>query len=153
MKKLSLLIIAFVIAFSCKKKSEIITDQNTNDTANTTNTLLLQTFIFPAEVQGCSCYFAKDKADFEKQQYIYVDDYGNNAYTKIGGNLIKFPMEEGDFDPDNFEKTLDNGEYKLTMKGKKLNSNDETMIFEGEITLENKNGEKTTSPIYGECGC
>lgn len=113
----------------------------------------METFNFPEEVQGCSCYFAKDKADFEAQKYIYVDDYGNNATVKIGGKKIKFPMQEGDFDPSNFGKTLNNGEYKLKMTGKKTNDSEEAMMFQGEITVENKNGETTTSTIYGECGC
>jgi len=115
--------------------------------------ITIETFGFPAEVSGCSCYFSKNKEDFQDEKFVYIDDYGNNAYLKIEGKTIKIPMKEGDFDPENFNKTIKNDEFTITINGKKIKEFDEVMMFEGTMTVENKIGEKTVTPIYGECGC
>ena len=164
MKKL-LLLSTLIIFTACKK------DQNISDTriiqdsvavsrdslaispVENSNELQLESFGFPPEVSGCSCYFSATKEDFENEKFIYIDDYGNNAYIKIGGNMIKIEMKEGDFDPENFSKIIKNDDFTITISGRKLKEQPEVMLFQGTMTVENKNGEKTTSPIYGECGC
>ncbi len=165
MKKL-MIIASLMMLFSCKKEEQITeskplttdslkveTDSMKVGTAETLNQINLETFGFPAEVNGCSCYFSKNKEDFDQEKYIYIDDYGNNAYLKIDGKTVKIKMKEGDFDPDNFSKVIKNEEISVTIQGKKVNELEEVMMFEGTMTVENKNGEKTITPIYGECGC
>lgn len=165
MKKL-MIIASLMMMFSCKKEEQIIeskplttdslkveTDSMNVGTAETLNQINLETFGFPAEVNGCSCYFSKNKEDFDQEKYIYIDDYGNNAYLKIDGKTVKIKMKEGDFDPDNFSKVIKNEEISVTIQGKKVNELEEVMMFEGTMTVENKNGGKTITPIYGECGC
>lgn len=165
MKKL-MIIASLMMLFSCKKEEQITeskplttdslkveTDSMNVGTAETLNQINLETFGFPAEVNGCSCYFSKNKEDFDQEKYIYIDDYGNNAYLKIDGKTVKIKMKEGDFDPDNFSKVIKNKEISVTIQGKKVNELEEVMMFEGTMTVENKKGEKTITPIYGECGC
>ena len=165
MKKL-MIIASLMMLFSCKKEEKITeskpltTDSLTmeSDSLNagsieTLKQINLETFGFPAEVSGCSCYFSKNKEDFEQEKYIYIDDYGNNAYLKIDGKTVKIKMKEGDFDPANFSKVIKNEEISVTIQGKKVNELEEVMMFEGTMTVENKIGEKTITPIYGECGC
>ena len=165
MKKL-MIIASLMMMFSCKKEEQITeskplttdslqveTDSMNVGTAETLNQINLETFGFPAEVNGCSCYFSKNKEDFDQEKYIYIDDYGNNAYLKIDGKTVKIKMKEGDFDPDNFSKVIKNEEISVTIQGKKVNELEEVMMFEGTMTVENKKGEKTITPIYGECGC
>lgn len=165
MKKL-MIIASLMMLFSCKKEEQITeskplttdslkveTDSMNVGTAETLNQINLETFGFPAEVNGCSCYFSKNKEDFDQEKYIYIDDYGNNAYLKIDGKTVKIKMKEGDFDPDNFSKVIENEEISVTIQGKKVNELEEVMMFEGTMTVENKKGEKTITPIYGECGC
>ncbi|UFK98151.1 hypothetical protein [Kaistella faecalis] len=114
----------------------------------------LEKFPMPSEVEGCSCYFAKNKEDYENEKYIYVDDYGKNAFIKTEGKMIKIPMQEGDLDPVNFEKNIENSDFKITLSGKKINEMDETLMFQGEMAVENKkNGNQYSTPFYGECGC
>lgn len=164
MKKLFL--IPLVMLFSCQKESKIV--DNTlikNDSAaiqvdsadihgsGTPNEINLGIFKFPAEVNGCSCYFSKNKEDFDQEKYIYIDDYGNTAYVKIDDKMVKIPMKEGDFDPENFSKTIKNDDVTITIDGKKIKEMEEVMMFEGTMTVENKKGEKTITSIYGECGC
>ena len=161
-----MIIASLMMLFSCKKEEQITeskplttdslkveTDSMKVGTAETLNQINLETFGFPAEVNGCSCYFSKNKEDFDQEKYIYIDDYGNNAYLKIDGKTVKIKMKEGDFDPDNFSKVIKNEEISVTIQGKKVNELEEVMMFEGTMTVENKNGEKTITPIYGECGC
>ena len=62
-------------------------------------------------------------------------------------------MREGDFDPSDFSKIIKNSEVAVIIKGQKVKEKGETTTFEGELTLEKKDGRKTTIPIYGECGC
>lgn len=165
--KISILtLLLAVILISCKKENTSIktTDEiSVNDSLNESNidsteisknNFQLETFGFPPEVEGCSCYFAESKVDFDAEKYIYIDDYGNNGYIKVNGKLQKIPMEEGDFDPSNFQKNIENENFRIFMRGNKVKELEEVMMFEGEMTVENKKtGEKTTSRIYGECGC
>lgn len=157
-------VVLMLIAQSCTKDPAVTESEATDslsvpaavstDSIATANTLQLDKFAMPAQVEGCSCYFSDTKENFENERYIYVDDYGNSAYLQIARKMIKIPMEEGDFDPSNFNKTIENGDFKVIMSGRKVNEMDEVMMFAGEMTVENKKtGEKTTSPIYGECGC
>ncbi|QOW09226.1 hypothetical protein Q73A0000_02065 [Kaistella flava (ex Peng et al. 2021)] len=162
MKKL-MIIASLMMLFSCKKEEKISETKTTTDSltvvndsvnvAENLNQINLETFEFPAEVNGCSCYFAKNKEDFENEKYVYIDDYGNNAFLKIDGKPVKIKMEEGDLDPENFSKTIKNDEITVSIQGQKVKGLEEVMMFDGIMSVENKNGEKTTTPIYGECGC
>lgn len=162
MKKV-MIIASLMMLFSCKKEEQVSETKVPTDSLNvaidsantalTLNQINLETFGFPAEVNGCSCYFSKTKEDFDKEKYVYIDDYGNSAFLKIDGKTVKIKMEEGDFDPDNFSKIIKNEEFSVTIEGKKVNELDEVMMFQGTMTVENKKGEKTITPIYGECGC
>ena len=161
-----MIIASLIMLFSCKKEEKITesttlaadslkieTDSMNAGIAEPLHQINLETFGFPAEVNGCSCYFAKNKEDFDQEKYIYIDDYGNNAFLKIDGKTITIKMKEGDFDPDNFSKVIKNDEISVTIEGKKIKELEEVMMFEGTMTVENKKGEKTITPIYGECGC
>lgn len=162
MRKL-MIIASLMMLFSCKKEEKITENKTTTDSLKITNDSVhaaenlnqinLETFAFPAEVTGCSCYFSKNKEDFDKEKYVYIDDYGNSAFLKIDGNTTKIKMEEGDFDPANFSKSIKNEEFSVSIQGKKVKDLEEVMMFEGMMTVENKQGEKTVTPIYGECGC
>ena len=108
----------------------------------------------PAEVEGCSCYFSENKEQFGNEKYVFVDDYGKYAYFKLDQEMIKIPIKEDGFEPANFSKNFENADYKVSITGKKIDEMDETMMFQGLMTVENiKTGKKATSPIYGECGC
>lgn len=161
-----MVIASLIMLFSCKKEEKITeAGGSANDTTyvemdslnvqtgENLNQINLETFSFPAEVNGCSCYFAKNKEDFEDEKYIYIDDYGNNAFLKVDGKMLKIIMKEGDFDPANFSKIIKNDDFTVTIKGKKVDELEEVMMFQGTMTVENKDGQKTVTPIYGECGC
>lgn len=150
---------------SCKKESVNLSENTTldatvtvpetaSDTTKVDSGLKPESFPMPGEVEGCSCYFGENKEQFENENYVYVDDYGKNAYFKLGGKMIKMTIKEDGFEPENFSKNFENADYKVSIKGRKINEMDETMMFQGSMTVENiKTGEKSTSPIYGECGC
>lgn len=167
MKKIWLLILPLLIT-ACKKDKDPLPQTMTRDTlivsqdsatqlsdsAAVATPLKLETFAFPSQVAGCSCYFAENKDQFLKGQYIFIDDYGNNAYIKVEGQPVEIKMEEGDFDPDNFDRVIENDDYRVSMKGTRIKSEKEVMMYTGKMTVENKvTKQKITTTIYGECGC
>ncbi|MFC6267290.1 hypothetical protein [Frigoriflavimonas asaccharolytica] len=165
MKKFNLVIIllSLLVVFSCKKDKEILTDevpstemvedsmivQDSSEMGSNT----IQTFASPPEIQGCSSKFAANESDFKQGKFVYVDDYGNTAFVKINNKIVKISMEEGDFDPSDISKTLKSETGVVTMKGQQIKQVGESTYFKGEMTIENKNGTKNTTPIYGKCGC
>lgn len=163
MKYLIILFSAFTL-IACKKEKATVSDskpvdsmaivqdslQNDSKTAH----ILVDVFPFPTEIKECSCYFAKNKADFENEKYIYADDAGKTAYMKLDGkrlsmNLISSSDMEAD---EELTKEIENENYKISVKGKKI-KNEEVLLFEGTLTITKPNGSITTMPIYGECGC
>ena len=157
--------ITSLFLYSCKKENVNLNENHTinapvavpdivSDTIKTSPGLKLESFPMPAEVEGCSCYFSENKEQFGNEKYVYVDDYGKNAYFKLDQKMIKIPIKEDGFEPANFSKNFENADYKVSITGKKIDEMDETMMFQGKMTVENiKSGEITSTPIYGECGC
>lgn len=161
----------FIIFFSafmlvaCKKEQQ----QNTQPSVSSDSVQIVQdsaaadvssgkiavdTFPFPSEIKECSCYFAKSKADFLAEKYIYADDAGKTAYMKLDGkrivlNLISSSDMEAD---DELTKEIENDDYKISVKGKKIKG-EEALLFEGTLTIEKPDGTVVKIPIYGECGC
>jgi len=150
---------------ACKKDKNTVTDTKSNDSlpitqdSADTNTsspgkIAVDIFPFPKEIKECSCYFAKNKADFEAEKYIYADDAGKTAYMKLDGkrlamNLISSSDMEVDED---LSKEIENDNYKISVKGKKI-KNEEVLLFQGTLTIEKPDGTVEKMPIYGECGC
>lgn len=149
---------------ACKKDKGSVTDTTaahslkiTKDTLQaqtSSGKILVDIFPFPKEIKECSCYFARNKADFEAEKYIYADDAGKTAYMKLDGqrlamNLISSSDMEAD---EELTKEIENDNYKISVKGKKIKG-EEALLFEGTLTIEKPDGTVETMPIYGECGC
>ncbi|WP_312389839.1 hypothetical protein [Chryseobacterium sp.] len=160
-------VIIFVSAFlliACKKDKEAISGSATldsvkvaQDSANVKNSsekILVETFAFPTEIKECSCYFARNKADFENEKYIYADDAGKTAYMKLEGKrLVMNLISSSDMEVDEvLTKEIENEDYKISVKGKKIKG-EEALLFEGTLTIEKPDGTMETMPVYGECGC
>lgn len=157
MKKLVILISAALVITACKKEKEV-TNTKENDSIGIEKSITginIEAFGFPDGVNNCSCYFATSKEEFEKENYVYADDLGASAQLKINGAMLKLDLiSSTDMDSeDEMVKEMQNENYTVSIKGKKIKSNNEAMMFEGTMTVENVNGEKATTPIYGECGC
>lgn len=155
--------LSLMIVIGCKKENPVTEnstqkkivklESNSEKASEFSDDLKLQTFGFPPEVDGCSCYFAKNKEDFTNEKYIYIDDYGKTAYLKMDNQLQKVSIKEDDLDPENFQKEIKNDELTIKISGKKVKELEEVMMFEGSMEVTLKNGKKSTVPIYGECGC
>ena len=154
---------SLMMIISCKKENPVSDNSTPTETMKvdsvsskilqTSDDLNLQTFGFPPEIDGCSCYFSKNKVDFENEKYIYIDDYGKNAFIKMNNKLQKISIKDDDFDIENFQKEFKNEELSIKISGKKVKELEEVMMFEGSMEVTLKNGKKSTVPIYGECGC
>lgn len=163
MKKTALILAASFLMMACKKNKETITTNTdsakiSQDSAVVTakGNIAIDYIAFPEEITECSCYFAKNKSDFNAEKYIYVDDAGENAYAMLDGQrrvmkLISSSSFEDD--SESLSKEIETNEYKISIKAKKLKEQPETMLFEGTMTIEKPSGEKITTPIYGECAC
>lgn len=160
-------VIIFFSAFllvACKKDKETISGsakkdsvtivQDTVKAETSSGKILVDTFPFPKEIKECSCYFAKNKADFENEKYIYADDAGKTAYMKLDGKRVAMNLiSSSDMEVDEeLSKEIESGDYKISVQGKKIKG-EEALLFEGTIRIEKPDGTVVTLPIYGECGC
>lgn len=164
MKYLIIFFSALLLTACKKDKDSVTSGTSASDSLNMTkdsakvqassDKILVDIFPFPKEIKECSCYFAKNKADFEAEKYIYADDAGKTAYMKLDGqrlamNLISSSDMEAD---EELTKEIENDNYKISVKGKKIKG-EEALLFEGTLTIEKPDGTAETMPIYGECGC
>lgn len=163
MKYLIIFFSAFLLV-ACKKDKENVSDSTKTDSTNIVQdsmktdvqnaNITVATFPFPKEIKECSCYFAKNKADFENEKYIYADDAGKTAYMMLDGKRLAMNLiSSSDMEVDEeLTKEIENENYKISVKGKKI-KHEEALLFEGTLTIEKPDGSKTSMPIYGECGC
>ncbi len=163
MKYLIIFFSAFLLV-ACKKEKENVSNTTPTDsmkvvkdsvkTDSTSANVLVDVFPFPKEIKECSCYFAKNKADFENEKYIYADDAGKTAYMKLDGKRLAMNLlSSSDMEADEeLTKEIENENYKISVKGKKI-KNEEVLLFEGTLTITKPDGSVITMPIYGECGC
>lgn len=154
-----------VLLVSCKKEEQqsaqssvppdsVKTVQDSAATDASSEKIAVDTFPFPSEIKECSCYFAKNKADFLEEKYIYADDAGKTAYMKLDGKRIALNLiSSSDMEADEeLSKEIENDDYKISVKGKKIKG-EEALLFEGTLTIEKPDGTIAKMPIYGECGC
>jgi len=163
MKYLIIFFSAFLL-IGCKKEKETVSNSTPKDSVNVvqdsvktdsaSGKILVDIFPFPKEIKECSCYFAKNKADFENEKYIYADDAGKTAYMKLDGKRIAMNLiSSSDMEVDEeLNKEIENENYKISVKGKKIKT-EEVLLFEGTLTIEKPDGTIVKMPIYGECGC
>ena len=163
MKYLIIFFSAFLLV-GCKKDKETVSNSTKTDSTNIVQdsaktdmqnaNIAVDVFPFPKEIKECSCYFAKNKADFENEKYIYADDAGKTAYMMLDGKRLAMNLiSSSDMEVDEeLTKEIENENYKISVKGKKI-KHEEALLFEGTLTIEKPDGSKTTMPIYGECGC
>ncbi|MBK1895225.1 hypothetical protein [Chryseobacterium paridis] len=162
MKYLIIIFSAFSLV-ACKKDKENVSNTASKDSltivqdsakVDASGKILVETISFPKEIKECSCYFAKNKADFEAEKYIYADDAGKTAYMKLDGQRLAMNLiSSSDMEADELlTKEIETDNYKISVKGKKI-KNEEALLFQGTITIEKPDGSVVTLPIYGECGC
>lgn len=162
--KYLIIFVSAIVLISCKKEQPTVQNPVSSDSVKaiqdsaTTNTssgkISVEEFPFPKEIKECSCYFAKSKADFENEKYIYADDAGKTAYMKLDGKRLAMNLiSSSDMEVDEeLSKEIESDDYKISVKGKKIKG-EEALLFKGTITIEKTDGTIVTIPIYGECGC
>lgn len=163
MKYLIIFFSAFLLT-ACKKDKETVQSSAPADSSNqvkdsaaiqpASGKIMVDVMPFPKEIKECSCYFARNKADFEAEKYIYADDAGKTAYMKLDGKRLAMNLiSSSDMEVDEeLTKEIESDQYKISVKGKKIKS-EEALLFEGSLTIEKPDGTVETMSIYGECGC
>ena len=145
-----------IFLFACGQISSNKSVTQTDNINPDEEELTIDTFsTFPPEIDGCSCYFSNDSTEFNKSEYIYMNDFAQTSFLKINGVLTKFTQT--DFKEVSKTTTVakaKSDKYEMTIEvidGKQ--SGDETSLKSGTIKLKNKNGITITKIFYGECGC
>lgn len=99
---------------------------------------------FPPEIIGCSCYYAKNEADFKQQKFIYVDAYERNpAYISVDGKLVKVNVEG---------ETMNGYDVIINLKDE-VQLDAELYHREGTLSVVDSTGALAETEFYGECGC
>ena len=108
----------------------------------------------PEEMMGCGCWFSLNKAEYNKNTYIYGDDF-DNGIISINGILTKFNLKHSLYDEgNNGIINFYNNEYSVIIKTKLVKSYSELQIRIGTITIKNKRTRKQKIlSLYGGCGC
>jgi hypothetical protein len=145
-----------IFLFACGQISSNKSVTQTDNINPDEEELTIDTFsTFPPEIDGCSCYFSNDSTEFNKNEYIYMNDFAQTSFLKINGVLTKFT--ETDFKKVGKTVTIakaKSDKYEMAIEvieGKQ--SGEETALKSGKIKLTGKNGETITRTFYGECGC
>lgn len=113
----------------------------------------------PDEIEGCACYFSKNKEDLETSDFLFAANYDSAAFISINQKLIKLKLisstrNPGTFgDYDHVDIYQANG-YKVTVDlHYKKSTGDEVWEFTGTLILTRKDGKKAETQLYGQCGC
>ncbi|MES2587986.1 MAG: hypothetical protein V4622_03330 [Bacteroidota bacterium] len=154
--KIYLLLPLLVFLFSCGNSFSKKNKSKDSKKAISDKIVSIDTFSFSStEIEGCSCYFSNDSTEFQKGQYIYVNDFAETWFLKINGILTEF--KQIDFKEVNENKTIaraKSDKYEVVIEVfDGLESGDESMFKTGKIKIKPKNGKTTDRNFYGECGC
>ncbi|HEY4322827.1 MAG TPA: hypothetical protein VGN20_02545 [Mucilaginibacter sp.] len=108
----------------------------------------------PEEIYGCSSFFYLSKNDRKLKKYIYVNDFGQFAFIKIGKTLEKFTLVK------NYSiagtRTLlykkDSILLKIQIKTKESTSDGGDFVT-GTMAIQNGNGRTVVLDFIGDIGC
>lgn len=106
----------------------------------------------PLEIDGCACYFSLSKSEFEKGNFIYVDNMDKLGFVKIKDSVILLPWKKGNNANNRIYKALSNKKVNVQLQALQMSQLDETQQYEGAIEVRTEKG-TTSHGIYGECGC
>lgn len=152
--KLTFTVLVLALLFSCQKDKKVTEEPIPKVENPISEVLNVQSFSALPELSDCYTYIAENKENFESENFIFADDYGNNAYLKINDEILKIPLEEGDFDPSDLEREVhfENGKIQIKLEPVQLDESEEQFIFQGQMTIE-QDGKVFTTTIYGESSC
>lgn len=148
------IVVVFALSMVGCNQNNTSKEENTTDTAAEQKLNMLTFSEFPEEVDGCACYFSNSEREFEEGKYIYVDDYGKNAFVNVGGEMVQLKLSKaGEAAEKRIDKIWAHENYKLSLETKQIGHIDETWQYAGQLTLKSTDGRYVVKEIYGECGC
>ncbi len=110
---------------------------------------------WPDEIDGCSCYSSRNQDELKKREYIYMDDYVDNAFMNISGRIESFRLIKSDTlaSSESSKETWTNERFELIIETEQIGQIEETWQHKGKLTLKSNDGAIIEKEIYGECGC
>ena len=154
MKRITALALVVLLFFSCNVSTQ--SSESEKETPKTTEKIEIQVFDeWPEEIQGCSCYSSRNQSEFEKNQFIYVNNYEDLTLMQINGQVHRFTKtkEERLSSDTHYRQTFKSDDFELIIETKQVSRSDETFQHEGTLILKATQGEVVELKIYGECGC
>ncbi len=109
---------------------------------------------FPPQVDDCSCYFAANEIEFDRRNYVYVDDTKNKGYLTLSGEVVEFDLdrtEEGEEGAFNFKGS--NPDYTFSIQSAEIGTQGNTRQYRGRLTVNSTKGKQIVKELYGECRC
>ena len=111
---------------------------------------------FPEAIDGCACYFSQNDQDFEKDKFIYLNDFASLSYLNINGELVEFsliPSNDSNSTPKFHLYRSKDFELRVNIE-KKTDLDQELAKLEGKLLLKDlKTGHTKSFSYVGECGC
>lgn len=119
-----------------------------------TVTFSIDTFsVIPPDVLGTYCYYSRNKKEFEKDEWIFIDANDNLAYMKINGALTEFKLLKTESVTNNKSiQQYQSDNYDLIIEFENKNRSGEMLKRFGTIKVTSKQGTIITSYFYGGCG-
>lgn len=157
MRLFVLVFIVIVLLLGCADCSRTAKDESViSETVEHTREILIDVLdTWPEEIDGCSCYYGRDKDEFSKKTFIYIDNFGDLSYMRIDGQLEKFHLTKADT-LSSLEDLLEvwtNDDFEVTIEKRQIDQVDETWQYTGKLTVKSESGILAEEKIYGECGC
>ena len=119
-----------------------------------TVTFSIDTFsVIPPDVLGTYCYYSRNKKEYEKDEWIFIDANDNLAYMKINGVLTEFKLLKTESVTNNKSiQQYQSENYDLTIELENKNRGGEMLMRSGKIKIVSKQGVELTLSFFGGCG-
>lgn len=108
----------------------------------------------PSDIREFTCYFAKNKIDFQQQKYICADDY-KNAFTIINDKKLRFISVGLSVSANNknvhWVKKFKTEKYQMVIDMFLIKEINDIKQQKGTITIKSNDGKQVVTPFYGEC--
>lgn len=119
-----------------------------------TPTFLVDTFsIISPDIIGTYCYYARDKKEYDKDTWIFIDGNDNLGYMKLNGVMITFKLVKTDAISENKSlQQYQSADYDLKIELENTKRVGEILMRFGKMTITSKQGSSSVINFYGGCG-
>ena len=110
-------------------------------------------------IEGCACYYAESKAQFAKNDFVFMSDMDSTAYLIVQQQpsrlkLVSTTQEPGNFATKQHTEIYSNDKYSVTIEVQQNErTGEETWGVEATLSIQEKGKTVQKRKLTGECGC